>query len=367
MTTATSMPAASAPPGPAPALRGRLLMVGNFLNASIKTRTAAEELADYLRGGGWTIISTSTRLNKIARMADMLWTTWKRRHDYDVAKISVFSFQAFRWAEATSTLLGWLGKPYVLALHGGNLPNFAKDNPGRVRRLFAGAKAIVAPSAYLQEQLRHVRPDIGVIPNPVPLDQYRFEPRRNLRPRLVWLRAFHKIYNPAMAVRMVEFLARRVPEFELVMVGREKDGSLAATRKLIEEKRLERYITIVPGIPKAEVPARLSASDIFINTSSIDNTPVSVIEAMACGLCVVSTNPGGIPYMLTDGRDSLLVPVENPEAMAAAVERLLADPDLAERLSRGGRRTVEPFDVPQVVEKWGALLDLVNREGGPRS
>ena len=104
----------------------RLLMVGNFLNASVKTRTASEELADHLSARGVGVLTTSSRTNRVARLADMVWTVWKRRHEYSVAQVAVFSGPAFIWAEVVCAALRLIGKPYVLTLHGGNLPQFAR-------------------------------------------------------------------------------------------------------------------------------------------------------------------------------------------------------------------------------------------------
>ncbi|HMV50604.1 MAG TPA: glycosyltransferase family 4 protein, partial [Blastocatellia bacterium] len=84
-----------------------------------------------------------------------------------------------------------------------------------------------------------------------------------------------------------------------------------------------------------------------------------VIEAMAGGLCIVSTNAGGLPYLLEDGEDALLVPPNDPGAMAAAVRRLLTEAGLAERLSRNARRKAESFDWSAVLPQWRTLLRRV--------
>ncbi|MCC6591565.1 MAG: glycosyltransferase [Bryobacterales bacterium] len=336
-----------------------LLLIGNFLNGTVRTLTAAEELACLLESAGYPVLTTSARMNRALRLADMLWTVWRRRHDYRLAHVSVFSGPAFRWAEAACALLRRLGKPYVLTLHGGNLPAFERSSGHRVKALLQSAAAVTAPSAYLQEQLRHCRSDIILLPNSIELRQYPFRLRRRARPKLIWLRAFHEIYNPMLAVSAVDILSSAFPEVELVMVGREKDGTLEATRRLIAQRGLGGRITIQAGVPKSEVPRQLASADIFLNTANTDNTPVTVIEAMACGLCVVSTSPGGIPYLLSHGNDSLLVPVGNAEALAAAVSQLVNDPALAERLSMAARRKVEPFDVATVTVSWKALLDSV--------
>ena len=75
------------------------------------------------------------------------------------------------------------------------------------------------------------------------------------------------------------------------------------------------------------MPACLADGDIFLNTSLVDNTPVSILEAMASGMCIVSTNVGGIPYLLKAGHEALLVSPGDPEKMAEAVRQILQDPD----------------------------------------
>jgi glycosyltransferase involved in cell wall biosynthesis len=105
----------------------------------------------------------------------------------------------------------------------------------------------------------------------------------------------------------------------------------------------------------------LNGADIFLNTTNVDNTPVSIMEAMASGLCIVSTNVGGISYLLEHERDALLVPPDDPEAMAGAVRRLLTEPELAARLSNNARRKAEEFDWATVLPKWKELLTAASK------
>ena len=95
----------------------------------------------------------------------------------------------------------------------------------------------------------------------------------------------------------------------------------------------------------------------FINTTNVDNTPVSVIEAMALGLPVVSTNVGGIPFLLEDGVDALLVEPNDQEAMCRAIERLKSDPELVKQLTLNARKKVENFDWEVVKHQWKKLFD----------
>ena len=109
-------------------------------------------------------------------------------------------------------------------------------------------------------------------------------------------------------------------------------------------------------LSKAEWIDLSESYDIFINTTNVDNTPVSLIEAMALGLPIVSTNVGGIPYLISHEENGLLVESNNVESMMEAVAKLLEDQKMAERLSIAGRRKSEEFDWKKVKLKWLDLL-----------
>lgn len=334
-----------------------VLLIGNFLSAVTGVRGVGEDLARRLTGAGWNAVTASDKSGRLARLLDMIVTTWSRRHEYWVAYVEIYSDLAFFWAETVCRVLRLAAKPYVLTLHGGGLPDFARRWPRRVRRLLESAAVVTTPSRYLLEEMKIYRRDLRLIPNPLSLEAYLFQLRKNPQPRLIWLRAFHKIYNPVLASQVITRLVGKIPEISLIMVGPDKgDGSLSQTRKKAAELGVVERIRFPGKVPKSEVPHWLNQGDIFINTTNVDNTPVSVLEAMACGLCVVSTDVGGIPYLLEHGQDALLVPADSPEAMAAAVERILTEPGLAERLSFQGRRKVEQFDWIVILPQWEKVL-----------
>jgi glycosyltransferase involved in cell wall biosynthesis len=343
-----------------------VLLVGNFLSQSVGTRGVCEELAVRLAAAGRKVLTTSDRPGRASRLADMVHCAWSKRREYGVAQVDVFSGPAFFWAEAACWTLRRAGKPYVLTLHGGNLPGFSRGRAARARRLLRSAAVVTTPSRYLLEGMRPHREDLRLLPNALDLNAYPFRLRAAPRPRLVWLRAFHEIYNPTLAPEVVRLLAEAHPEVRLTMVGPDKgDGSLQRTRARAEALGVAERIAFPGAVPKAEVPRWMGEGDIFLNTTNVDNTPVSVLEAMASGACVVSTDVGGLPYLLDGERDALLVPPGDAQAMAAAVRRVLAEPGLAERLSRGGRAKTEGVDWAVVLPQWEALLDTV-AEGGKR-
>jgi glycosyltransferase involved in cell wall biosynthesis len=344
--------------------RRPILLIGSFLSDSGGTRSVCEELAERLTNRGWPVLTASRRRNRMARLHDILWTIVSQRKRYEVAQIDVFSGPAFIWAELACLTLRRLKKPYVLSLHGGNLPKFANRWKGRVQRLLAGANDVTAPSAYLRTQLGSLRSDIILLPNALDLGRYPFRMRSKPDPHLVWLRAFHDMYHPQLAVKTLALISARFNEARLTMIGPDKkDGSLERTRALSVELGVSDRIQIIPGVPKEQVPECLQFGDIFLNTSRADNMPVSVVEAMACGLCVISTEVGGIRHLIRDGEDGLLVPDDDAGAMVEAIGMVLSDPAVATRLSSNSRLRAEQFDWGIVLDKWETLLATAGVKG----
>lgn len=337
--------------------RPRLLFVGNFLSRDGQVPQLCEELSNRFEHEGWSVLRTSAKSGKTARLADMVVTAFGRRHDIDLAQVDVFSGSAFLWAEMVASTLRVAGKPFVLTLHGGQLPEFASRHPVRVRRLFRSAAAVTSPSAYLAGQMREFRSDIEVLPNPLDLTRFEFHPRESPRPRLVWLRAFHEVYRPWLAVEILGQIAASFPEARLAMYGPDKrDGSKARTETAVRRLGLEEKVSLGGAIPAEEVPSSLQEGDVFLNTSKVDNAPRSVVEAMACGLCVVSAEVGGVPDLIRDGQEGLLVDSDEPGELAAAVRRILEDSDLAARLSRNGYEVARRHDWAVVFPLWHQLF-----------
>jgi glycosyltransferase involved in cell wall biosynthesis len=345
-------------------LASSVLIIGNFLSSSFGTRGVCEDLAPRLATAGWTVLTTSDRPGRIARLRDMVGTAWSLRHAYAVAQVDVYSGPAFMWAEAVCMALRLAHKPYVLTLHGGDLSRFAERWPVRVRRLLNSAAAVTTPSRYLLDQMQPYRADLHLIPNALDLRAYQYSFRNHPRPNLIWLRAFASIYNPEMAVHTLNHLKPIFPDIKLTMIGPDKnDGSLQQVIRLTSEFGLQDNLNIIRGVSKKEVPYELNKGDIFLNTTRYESFGVSVMEAAALGLNIVTTDVGELPRMWQDGSNALLVPSNDPLAMAGAVRRILVEPGLAARLSANARAKAEQYDWSVVLPQWERLLAELASEG----
>jgi L-malate glycosyltransferase len=337
----------------------RLCFVGPMLGVNPGwVSTQGEILASLLAGEGYPVRQTSHIPARLPRLADTLRSLYAWRYDIDLVIHQVFSGAAFGITDMAGALGRRLGLPQLFVLHGGALPEFATAHPGWVRRVMRRADRIVAPSAYLahvfNEILKPVRP-IRIIPNVLAIEQYTFKHRASAQPRLLWMRTFHEVYHPEMAVEVLADLRQTHPQAILTMAGQEK-GLHDAVVDRARQMGLADAVRF-PGFLTATDKAReFAAHDIYLNTNRVDNMPVSMLEAAAFGLPVVATRVGGIPYLLNEEETGLLVPGGDVAAMASAVRRLLAHPDLVARLSANGRKLAESCAWDPVRVQWEALF-----------
>ncbi|MCH2489701.1 MAG: glycosyltransferase family 4 protein [Flavobacteriales bacterium] len=333
-----------------------VLYIGNKLSKSGSTVTSIETLGAFLRQEGFRVRTASSLRNKYLRMLHMLWSTLRYSATIDKVLIDTYSTQNFLYAVAVAKLCRLLKLPYIPILRGGNLPERLKSSPSQCQKLFGLAAMNVAPSSYLMEAFkREGFTNLVYIPNTIDLSQYTFRLRKQIAPKLIWVRSFSSIYNPLLALQILQQLRSEGYNAELCMVGPEKDDSLKACKDFSEANNLN--VTYTGLLPKQEWIALASDYDIFINTTNFDNTPVSVIEAMALGLVVVSTDVGGIPFLIEDKSDGMLVPPNDALVFSEAIKTLLATPHLVEKLSKNARRKAESFDWKSVKHSWIQLLN----------
>lgn len=282
-----------------------------------------------------------------------------RRKPLVIKNVSDFSWEF-------STRHGWLPPgqtidQYQTAVH-----------PVRVRLLqsvqtayLRAATRIITPSHYIAGLVQGwglPAERIRVVYNAIDLSPYRGLPARADQRATLGL--------PADA-HFVVAIARLVPwkHFDLVIAAlAEVRQRLPTTRLLIvgdgpERARLAAVaaphgdlVTFVGAVPPSAVPGFLRAADAYVQFSTYEGLPHTVIEALAAGTPVVVSDIGGNLEVITPDENGLVVPAQNVPALAAALHRLLTEPVLAARLTVGGAATLPRFAWPTLVEQTEAVL-----------
>ena len=331
-----------------------VLYIGNQLQDKHGIPTTIDTLSTLLSEEGYGVITASKKQNKFARLLDMCRCVFKYRSKVDVVLIDTYSTQNFWYALLVSQICRFVGLRYIPILHGGNLPNRLEKNPKLSRLLFKHAYKLVSPSLFLKERFKVYDYECVYIPNNLELKNYQYGTRVIDEVKLLWVRSFSKIYNPNMAIDVTKQLKDKGFKVELCMVGPEKDGSLENAKSYAKSLDLE--ISFTGGLPKQEWVELAKDYNVFINTTNFDNMPVSVIEAMALGLPIVSTNVGGLPYLLQHNDTALLVDKGNVSQMTDAIIELKNNKALYQKLSQHGRGKAESFDWNVIKTHWKSLL-----------
>lgn len=336
-------------------MKKNLLYIGNKLSQHGLTVTYIEILGILLENEGYKLHYASTKKNKMLRLLTMLYKTVKHRKQIDYVLIDTYSTYNFWYAFSVSQLCRILKLKYIPMLHGGDLPHRLTKNPHICKMIFKYAYRNVAPSAYLLKAFSGKGfAEILFIPNTIELKNYPFKVRTCNQPKLLWVRSFTAIYNPEMAIKVFCELKKEYPDCELCMVGPDKDGTLAKIKKLA--KQLDLDVVFTGRLSRPEWIKLSSNYNFFINTTHYDNTPVSVIEAIALGLPVVSTNVGGISYLLEDKKTALLVNDNDVHAMVTSIKEIMENPKLKEDIVNNGRNLVQGFDWEKVKRIWEDVL-----------
>jgi glycosyltransferase involved in cell wall biosynthesis len=332
-----------------------LLYIGNKLSKHGNTTTVIETLGPSLAKEGYEMLYASDKKNQIIRFLDMVLTTLINIKKMDYVLIDTYSTFSFNYVVIISQICRLFDKKYIPILHGGNLPHRLEKSKLLSRLVFSNSYINVAPSNYLLSAfLEKGFYNLVYIPNTINIDNYSFKERDNTVPRLLWVRSFSSIYNPKMAIKVFSELKKEFPNAELCMVGPDKENLIDECKLFSQELNVD--VKFTGKLSKEEWVELSNDYNVFINTTNFDNTPVSVIEAMALGLPVVSTNVGGIPFLLTNNENGLLVDINDSEAMIEAIKTLISNKTLQSKITINARKLVEEFDWKNVKQKWSEIL-----------
>ena len=242
------------------------------------------------------------------------------------------------------------GKGIIINYHGGA----ARDFFTRFPRLFTWSvrqsHALVVPSAYLRDVFAEFGENASIVPNLANVERFHFRERNHFKPLILSARNLTTVYNVACAIRVLQHVVKKYPDAELMIAG---DGPEKV--RLIDMARhvnLEKQIHFLGSVKNENMPDVYQRCDIFINTSNVDNMPGSILEAWASGLPVVSTDVGGIPYMVDAGVSGLLAEANDDVMLAHHILTILDHPEQACSMVVKGREKLSALGWDQVSKGW---------------
>jgi glycosyltransferase involved in cell wall biosynthesis len=330
-----------------------------------------QQLAELLRSEGLTVslVQTNTPyrpkwvsrfpiVRALFRLIPYLYALWQLAKRTDVIHIMANSGWSWHLFAAPAVWMAKLRKvPAVVNYRGGEADPFLAKSVRSVRITMRQTSALIVPSGFLKTVFGHFNMPASVVPNVIDVDRFNNSaPRRAIRRHLLVSRNLEPIYDNETAIRAFSIVHRSYPDATLTIAG---SGPLAESLTVLAETLGLAGAVIFAGRLEREAMAQAyRAADIAINPSLVDNMPNSVLEALASGVPVVSTNVGGVPFIVTDEITALLVPPKSPAAMANAIRRLMDDPALSDKLIENGLVEVQKFTWRKV---WPLLSEVYGK------
>ncbi|MGH8315785.1 MAG: glycosyltransferase, partial [Steroidobacterales bacterium] len=298
---------------------------------------------------GW--VAGVRGVRAFVRLLPYLWRLQRAIRDAELVHVMANSGWAWHLFAAPAIWIAWLRKvPTVVNYRGGDADAFFARQFPLVRPTLARAGVVAVPSGYLYAVFAKYGIATGVVPNIVNLDAFRPADVLPAQAQLLVTRNLEPIYDIATALRAFALVGARYPDARLTVAGSGPDR--AALEELAAQLGIAERVRFTGRLDNAELPALYRAAGIVVNASRVDNMPISLLEAMASGVPIVSTNVGGIPHVVEHEATALLVPPGEPVAMANAIIRVLGDRQLALRLRAAGIEAVERYAWPKVRDEW---------------
>jgi glycosyltransferase involved in cell wall biosynthesis len=268
------------------------------------------------------------------------WSLLREIPRHDVVHAYSASYWSFLLAPVPALLVGRLfGKRTILNYHSGEAPDHLARWGWHAIPLMRLAREIVVPSPWLADVFARFGLRATVVVNSLDLHAIPIRRRTAPRPAFLTNRSFQAHYNVAGVLDAFARIQARHPEASLVVAG---DGPL---RTALHERAAAlglRHLRFVGAVDQVAMRRLYDDADVLLNGSLIDNMPLTLIEAFAAGLPVVTSDAGGIPWMVRDGENGVLVPAGDADALAQGALALLADP--ARALAHADRARAEALE-----------------------
>jgi len=246
------------------------------------------------------------------------------------------------------------GIAVVVNYRGGGAEAFFARSFSLVRPSLRRADAVVVPSGFLEQVFARRGIAARIIPNIIDLTRFSSHGAADRvtaqgPPHIIVTRNLEKIYDIGSALRAFALLRLRFPEARLTIAGSGPERQ--TLEALAASLGFGNAVTFTGQLENAEMADLYRTATIMLNPSLVDNMPISILESLASGVPVVSTNVGGVPHLVQDGETALLVPPGSPEPMAEAMSRITVDKILARRLSEAGSAAVQVYAWPNVRDR----------------
>jgi len=339
-----------------------------------------EQLGRLLQGEGLRVSRVATNapyrpafvehlpgVRAVFRLLPYLLAVWRLAGRVDV--IHLMANSGWSWQLFAAPVL-WLAArrrcPVIVNYRGGEASEYFRQSWRWVDPSLKKAALIAVPSGFLRAVFAGYGHQTRVIPNIVDLSLFRPRPKSADNAgafTLVITRNLEPIYGIETALRAFASVLHEAPDTQLRIAG--SGPQETELKSLASQLGIATAVQFEGRLDRSGIIGLYAQADAMLNPTTVDNMPNSVIEALACGVPVISTDVGGVPFIVRHEHTALLVPANDPVAMADAILRLRGDAQLQQKLRANGLEDVTQYSWPAVRQQWlSAYAAVADRQQG---
>jgi glycosyltransferase involved in cell wall biosynthesis len=344
--------------------RPKIAMVAPSLGILGGQAVQAKVLADHLRADGYAVelvpinppfprgAGWLKRLRYIRTVANegLYLPTLRKLRSAEVVHVNSASYWSFLLAPLPAIVAArrW-GKPILLNYHSGEADDHLANWGSLVHPWLKMVDKIVVPSLFLRDVFARHGYEAEVIHNVIDTGRFRYRERLPLLPEFLSVRNFEPHYGVEYTLIAFAMIQTVFPAASLTVAGQ---GPQEPELRHLAQALSLRNVRFIGAVEPASMADLYDSHSVFLNSSFVDNQPLSVLEAMASGMPVVSTPIGDIPNMVEDGESGTLVRVGDPYAMAKAATLLLQQPERAALMAARAKESLMQYDWSKVGRAW---------------
>ncbi len=324
-----------------------ILLVCNYKPGVGGISGQVEILQRKLREEGHTADIFSTKASVLKRLL-LLRKLRKVARKHDVLHIHCCSGWGFLPAVVGVTVGRQLKKRVVLTYHGGGGERFFDKHTRLVKHYLIRTDANIVLSGFLAKVFDNHHLPYAIIPNIIELDESHFRERTSIQPNFICVRAHEPLYNIPCILRAFQKVLTEIPEATLTLVGSGSEHEVLMA--IVKEMELKN-VSFTGRVDNKEIYQYLDMADIILSSPKVDNMPVSLLEAMNAGLLVISSDVGGVPYMIEDNKTGYLFPSDDSDALASLMIQAVQQPSESTSIIRNAHQAVDAYRWENIKDK----------------
>lgn len=326
----------------------KVLLISNYQHGLGGISAQVDLLCEYLRNEGYDVAIFTTKGNPIVR----LWLFIKLV--YAVRRCDMLHIHGCSGWGMLPVVYGVIAgkiwrKKIIVTYHGGEAAEYFKNHGAFARRWMNRADKVIVLSGYLEKVFNEYRIPCVVIPNIAKLSEtkehsaYQWD-----APRFISVRHMRELYNIPCILRAFQRVQKQLPQACLTILG--TGPLLNELQQYVLDNKME-HVTFVGQVPNNEMKNYLAAHDVFLSAPKLDNMPVSIMEAMHSGVLVISSNVGGVPYMIEDGHSGLLFDYDDDKELAEQMVWVAQHPKESEIILTAAHKEVQRYSWNEVKKQ----------------